>query len=64
MGMGDGLVMSNNLDFIESYLLDNGCDIEDYTNPEKGVCQLEAILDELNNLIEYKYIYIYMDLCK
>lgn len=52
----------NNLELIETFLIDNGCDIEDYTNPEKGISQLEAVLDELKRLIEYKYMYL--DLCK
>jgi hypothetical protein len=52
----------NDLDIIEEFLLENGCWVEDYTNPEKGITQAEAIIKEIEKLLEYRYMY--NDLCK
>lgn len=55
--MEEGEVYLIGLDIIEVFLLDNGCEIEDYTNPEKGITQAEAIINELKELLEYKWMY-------
>jgi hypothetical protein len=48
------------LDLIESYLMEKGFDIEDYTNPEKGISQLEAIMDTLDEITENAWKYQYL----
>lgn len=50
------------LNFIEGYLLDKGCEIEDYEDPLRGISQMEAIFKAIDDLVEYKYMYF--DLCK
>ncbi len=46
------------LDLIETLLAENGCEIEDYTDPLRGICQYEAIEKVIKDLLEYKYMYL------
>lgn len=38
----------SDLDIIEDALVENGFDVEDYNNPEKGISRIEAILNAIN----------------
>lgn len=43
------------IELIEELLVNSGIDVEDYTNPEKGISQYEAIENAIKELIKYKY---------
>jgi hypothetical protein len=53
---------SGELDLIEDFLINNGLVIENYNNPEKGISQLEAILDTLESIVEDAWKY--KELCR
>lgn len=46
------------LELIETLLVNNGIDIEDYTDPLRGISQYEAIETAIKGLIEYRYMYL------
>jgi len=43
------------LNIIEEILVEFGADIEDYSDPRKGITQLEAIIDALLKLVGRKH---------
>jgi hypothetical protein len=40
------------LDVIEDILINGNIEIENYNDPEKGMCQFEAICDSWRNLVK------------
>ena len=43
--------MSWAIDVIEEMLVNGGVDVEDYTDPRKGITKLEAVLNAIDGLI-------------